>query len=97
MDVAHGLKPIHAGHEDIQTQQIEVAVFELGQSLEAIAGDVNTMASAFQQKPNCQLNGWIIINYQNLGHENLSTTLNQDQRLVAKGCSIPRLPQAIVN
>ena len=73
MDMTHGLQPIHAGHEDVEAQQIEVAVFELGQSLAAIAGDVDTMASTFQQKPNCQLNSWIVVNYQYFGHENLST------------------------
>jgi hypothetical protein len=30
------------------------------------------MASPFQQEPNCQLTGLIIVHYQNLGHENLS-------------------------
>jgi hypothetical protein len=76
MDVAHGLQPIHARHEDIQAQEIEIAGFELGKSLAAIAGDVNTMASPFQQQPNCQLNGCIIVHYQNLGHENLSIKNN---------------------
>jgi hypothetical protein len=85
MDVAHGLQPIHARHEDIKAQQIEVAVFELGQSLAAVAGDVDTMAGALQQKPNCQLNGWIIINYQNFGHENLSTGTESGPTASCKG------------
>jgi len=73
MDVAHGFQPIHARHEDIQAQKIEFVGFELGQSLAAVAGNLNAMASPLQQELNCQLNSWIIVNYQNLGHENLST------------------------
>ena len=85
MDVAHGLQPIHARHEDIQAQQIEVAVFELGQSLAAIAGDIDAMPSAFQQEPNCQLNSWIIVHYQNFGHENLSTGAESGPTASCKG------------
>ena len=85
MDVAHGLQPIHAWHEDIEAQQIEVAVFELGQPFAAIAGDVDTMASALQQKPNCQLDGWIIVHYQNFGHENLSTGAESGPTASCKG------------
>jgi hypothetical protein len=85
MDVAHSLQPIHARHEDIQAQQVEIARFELGKSLAAIAGDVNTMASAFQQESNCQLNGWIVIHYQNLGHETLSIEAESKTTASCKG------------
>ena len=71
MDVAHGLQTIHARHEDIQAQQIELASLELGDPLAAVAGDVNAVARPFQHKPNCQLNGRIIVHYHNSGHENL--------------------------
>jgi hypothetical protein len=85
MDVAHGLQPIHARHEDIQAQEIEIAGFELGKSLAAVGGDVNTMASPFQQEPNCQLNGWVIVHYQNLGHENLSNEAESKTTASCKG------------
>jgi hypothetical protein len=91
MDVAHGLQPIHARHEDIQAQEIEIAGFELGKSLAAIAGDVDTMASPFQQEPNCQLNGWIVIHYQNLGHENLSIGAESKTTASCKGLPNSRL------
>src|SRR6266568_3360092 len=85
MDVAHGLQPIHARHEDIQAQEIEIAGFELCKSFAAIAGDVNTMASPFQQEPNCQLNGRIIVHYQNLGHEILSIEAESKTTASCKG------------
>jgi hypothetical protein len=43
------------------------------------------MTGPFQQKLNCQLNGWIIINYQNLSHENLSTSAESGPTTSCKG------------
>jgi len=85
MDVAHGFQPIHARHEDIQAQKIEFAGFELGQSLAAVAGNVNAVAGSFQQELNCQLNSWIIVNYQYFGHENLSTGAESGPTTSCKG------------
>src|SRR5437016_397007 len=85
MDVAHGLQPIHARHEDIQAQEIEIAGFELGKPFAAVAGDVDTVASPFQQEPICQLDGWIIVHYQNLGHETLSTEAESKTTASCKG------------
>ncbi len=42
-DVTHRLQPVHAGHEDIEKQQVEPAGLEQRKPLAAIAGDGDVM------------------------------------------------------
>lgn len=48
-DQPHRLKPVHAGHENIEKQQIEIAALQLIEAAAAVAGGDHLMAGPLQQ------------------------------------------------
>lgn len=49
-DQPHGLEPVHARHEDIEEQQVEILALELIQSAAAVIGGKDLMPGALQQQ-----------------------------------------------
>lgn len=60
-DQPHGLKPVHAGHENIEKQQVKIAAFELIQRAPPVAGGDNPMPGPFQQQPDGGLDRSVIV------------------------------------
>jgi hypothetical protein len=67
-DVAHGLQPVHSGHEDIEEQQIELTGFEQRERLVAVAGRRHLMPGPFQHQPDRDLHGRVVIHDQDVRH-----------------------------
>jgi hypothetical protein len=85
MNQPHGFQPVHARHEDIEEQEVELPGLEQRQPLAAIAGNVNAVTCPFQQNPDGRLHGDIIIDDQDLC-QSISPfgTWNQTQWQVAR-------------
>ncbi len=64
-DHPHGLEPVHARHEDVEEQEIEIAGLAQREPLASVAGGDHAMAGAFQQQAHGSLNGSIVIHDQN--------------------------------
>jgi hypothetical protein len=65
MNQPHRFQPVHARHEDIEKQQVEIAGLEYRKSVAAIIGNDNTVPGPFQQQPDGRLNRAVIVNNQN--------------------------------
>src|ERR1035437_151576 len=68
MNQPHRFQAIHARHEDIEKQQIEVSGFEYRQPFAAIAGADNAVACPLEQKSYGRLDGAVIVHDQNFRH-----------------------------
>jgi hypothetical protein len=66
--VAHRLQPVHAGHEDVEKQEVELAGLEQCKSLVAVAGDGDVMTGPLQKQPDGDLHGRVVIHDQDVGH-----------------------------
>jgi hypothetical protein len=64
MNEPHRFQPVHARHENIEQQQIEIAGLEDRQRLASIAGDDDAVPGPFQQKPDRRLDGDVIVDDQ---------------------------------
>ena len=66
-DVAHRLEPVHAGHENVEEQQVELARLEQSERLVAVAGHCDVMTGPLQKQPDRELYGRIVIHDQDVG------------------------------
>ena len=64
MHQPHRLEPIHARHEDVEKQQVEIAGLEQGDALLSVAGGDHAMAGPLQQKADGGLHRCIVIHDQ---------------------------------
>ena len=63
-DQPHGLEPVHARHEDIEEQQVEILALELIQSAAAVIGGKDLMPGALQQQADDGLHRGIVVDDQ---------------------------------
>ena len=61
MHLPHGLEPIHARHENVEQQQVEIAGFELGDALSSVCRRDHAVVGPLQQEPDSGLNSRIVI------------------------------------
>lgn len=80
----HRLEPVHAGHENIEEQQVEVAAKQLIEAAAAVAGGDHLMADPLQQQPHGGLNRRVVINDENFRQGRLAPVrMESRQRQVA--------------
>ena len=64
MHQPHRLEPIHARHENVEKQQVEIAGLEQGDALSSVAGGDHAVAGPLQQKADGGLDRCIVIHDQ---------------------------------
>src|SRR5258708_6814295 len=76
MHQPHRFETLHSPHEKVEKQQVEIAGFELRQSVAAIAGRDDAVPGAFEQQADGQLYGAVVVDYQDLCQLSLLPALN---------------------
>ncbi len=89
MHPPHGFDAVHARHENIEKQQIEVAGLEHRQPLAAVVGHYRAMTGALEQKPDSRLDRSVVVHDQDFSHASFFRT-ESNQCPVVKPLPLPR-------
>src|SRR5262249_15460083 len=63
-----GLEPVHAGHEDVDDDDVELAGLHRRDSAASIGGENDVETLMVQHHLDCGTHGLIVVDYENPGH-----------------------------